>query len=525
VTKYPPFERLAIGARLFGLVLLATPLLWQRDATAALALLAVGMIWLSATAGEWLRLRRTPLFLGEAALVAAVCVLAMESSAAVLLALAVPPFIASLRRGPRGLALALSVELVVLVGLTVLSQGGMSPAQVADIFTWLVMGVGLGLIASFVRSTDQSVPDPLTPYRDAQALIRQLIGLSGDLGSGLDAASVAASVVDTLRDDLPVTTAAVHVPRRGDLSPLLIDPATSTAEHDSLVELARIAEREAMPAVAGRAFAFPLMTDAGLVAVVSGQLPISLDPISINVAGRLRDLSERLEPTAVHLDTALLFTALRDTATLHERRRLAREMHDGIAQEIAFLGYLVDGIAATADSEERRTELLQLRTRLSGVVAEVRRSVQTLRTEAGSSPSLGAAIAAIGRHLSDSSGLPIRVTVDERPTRLRPEVEAELLRIAQEAMTNAVRHADATTIEVMCRVEAPQAKIVVRDDGAGLRPGRRDSHGIEIMHERARLIGAELTIGRARPHGTVLTVLLPPPTPAREGATRSGVRA
>jgi signal transduction histidine kinase len=106
-----------------------------------------------------------------------------------------------------------------------------------------------------------------------------------------------------------------------------------------------------------------------------------------------------------------------------------------------------------------------------------------------------------------------------------PEVEAELLRIAQEAMTNAVRHADATTIEVMCRVEAPQAKIVVRDDGAGLRPGRRDSHGIEIMHERARLIGAELTIGRARPHGTVLTVLLPAPTPTREGVLRSGASA
>jgi signal transduction histidine kinase len=261
------------------------------------------------------------------------------------------------------------------------------------------------------------------------------------------------------------------------------------------------------------------------VAVVSGQLPDTLDPIAINVAGRLRDLSERLEATAVHLDTALLFTALREKATLHERRRLAREMHDGIAQEIAFLGYLVDGLAATAGTEEHRTELLQLRTRLTGVVADVRRSVQTLRTEAGNSPSLGAAIASIGRHLSDSSGLPIMVTVDERPTRLRPDVEAELLRIAQEGLTNAVRHAGATRILVTCRVDAPEAEIVVSDDGAGLRPGRRDSHGIEIMHERARLIGAELTIGRARPHGTVLTVLLPAPTPARDGASRSGVSA
>jgi signal transduction histidine kinase len=367
--------------------------------------------------------------------------------------------------------------------------------------------------------------DPLTPYRDAQALIRRLIGLSGDLGSGLDAVAVAAAVVDALRDDLPVTYAAVHVPRGGDLSPLVSDPAAPADTHETLTELARIAERGALPAVAGHAFAFPLMTDAGLVAVVSGQLPESLDPIAINVAGRLRDLSERLEPTAVHLDTALLFTALRETATLHERRRLAREMHDGIAQEIAFLGYLVDAIAATAGSDEQRAELLQLRTRLSGVVAEVRRSVQTLRTDAGSSPSLGAAIAAIGRHLSDSSGLPIQVTVDERPTRLRADVEAELLRITQEAMTNAVRHAGATRIEVTCRVDAPGAEIVVNDDGAGLRPGRRDSHGIDIMHERARHIGAELDISRARPHGTVVTVMLPASRRSAEGATPTGVLA
>lgn len=525
MTTRPQVTRLASGGRLFGLALLTTPMLWSRDSTAALALLAVGAVWLAATAVEAIWSRATPVIVAEAGLIGTVCALALESSLAVLGALAIPPFVASLRRGPRGMLLALSAQLIALAALGVVLHGGLTADEGTGIVTWVVVGLGLGLIGSFLRATLQLAADPLTPYRDAQALIRRLIGLSGDLDSGLDAVSVAAAVLDALRDDLPVTYAAVHVPRQGDLSPLLCDPVAPPDTDETLVELARIAERGAMPAVAGHAFAFPLMTDAGLVAVVSGQLPDSLDPIAINVAGRLHALSERLEATAVHLDTALLFTALRETATLHERRRLAREMHDGIAQEIAFLGYLVDGLAAAAGTEDQRTELLQLRTRLSGVVGEVRRSVQTLRTDAGNSPSLGAAIAGIGRHLSDSSGLPIQVTVDERPTRLRPDVESELLRIAQEAMTNAVRHAGATRILVTCCVDAPEAEIVVRDDGAGLRPGRRDSHGIEIMHERARLIGAELTIGRARPHGTVLTVLLPAPTPAREGASRSGVLA
>ena len=76
-------------------------------------------------------------------------------------------------------------------------------------------------------------------------------------------------------------------------------------------------------------------------------------------------------------------------------------------------------------------------------------------------------------------------------------------------MTNAVRHAGATSIVVQCRVDAPSAEIVIRDDGSGLGPPRSDSHGLEIMHERARLVGAELTITGADPHGTIVSVRLP----------------
>ena len=68
-----------------------------------------------------------------------------------------------------------------------------------------------------------------------------------------------------------------------------------------------------------------------------------------------------------------------------------------------------------------------LRERLTMVVGEVRRSVQTLRTEIGENDSLGTAIGSLARHLSASSGIPIHVTLDEQTTRLRPEVESELL--------------------------------------------------------------------------------------------------
>ena len=134
------------------------------------------------------------------------------------------------------------------------------------------------------------------------------------------------------------------------------------------------------------------------------------------------------------------------------------------------------------------------------VVGEVRRSVQTLRTSIGENDSLGTAIGSLARHLSASSGIPIHVTLDESTTRLRPEVESELLRIAQEAMTNAVRHSGAQRDQR----PVPRRSADGRDrrsatTAAASARGRDDSHGLEIMRERATLIGADLDVGDTVP--------------------------
>jgi signal transduction histidine kinase len=261
--------------------------------------------------------------------------------------------------------------------------------------------------------------------------------------------------------------------------------------------------------VVGHSFAFPLNSGGGVAAVVSGVLAPGLDPQAMDLPRRLSGLDRKLSPATVRLDTAVLFLAFRDSATVEERRRLAREMHDGVAQEMASLGYFVDTLVEQEpEGSTRARQLTMLRERLTMVVGEVRRSVQTLRTEIGESDSLGTAIGSLARHLSASSGIPIHVTLDEQTTRLRPEVESELLRIAQEAMTNAVRHARATAINVQCSVAPPSAEIVVADNGRGLGSRRDDSHGLEIMRERAALVAGELTVSDNPPHGTVVAVRL-----------------
>ena len=515
--------RLSALARGFVLVALVAPVLWSRDTPALAALAAVAVIWALAQLTQtrrWLPAAGASAL--EAGLLGAVCGFSIHTSLAVLGALAVAPFTAGLRSGWRGVALALSAELAALVAIPMLLFGGLSAGQSFGAFTWCVTGLGLGLIAGFVHATLQDGPDPLAPYRYAQALIRELIDLSGGLSSGLDPVALGSVILSGVRDELPTAGLVMYVPRGDGLTPLITQAAMPAHDLHHCEEVAVEAWAVSRPLVDGRVFSFPLVTEAGTTAVVAGLLSERLDLKQLRLEERIRDLGPRMEAGAVHLDTALLFAAFRDAATSEERRRLAREMHDGVAQDIASLGYLVDALASRPASPQQAEQINVLRHRITAVVAEVRRSVLTLRTSVGTSESLGTAIGSIARNLTEVTGVRIHVTLDERRTRLRPEVEAELFRIAQEAMTNAVRHAHASAVEVHCHVRAPAAMITVSDDGRGLQPGRTDSHGLEIMRERALLIGATLTIADAPGAGTVVTVRTAGESGGASGATVLG---
>jgi signal transduction histidine kinase len=499
---------LAVGARTFALLTLAMPLLLAHGQLRLLALLSVGSVWAAVTAAELLDVPPALLLGLDSALIGAITGLSSHDAVAILGAIAVPPFTAGLRRGPWGVSISLTAELVSYVVVTSVF-GQFSVGQATGIFTWSVTGLGLGLIASFVRAISLQGIDPQLAYRDAQALIRELIGLSGRLTSGLDPVALGGQIASAVRDELPVTTLIVHIPRGEGLVPLVGDMEPFTADVAVCETLAQETLASGNVRVSGHCFAFPLNSGGGTAAVVSGVLAPGLDPQAIDLPRKLSALDRRLGPATVRLDTAVLFLAFRDSATVEERRRLAREMHDGVAQEIASLGYFVDTLVDAAEpGSDRARQLTMLRERLTMVVGEVRRSVQTLRTSIGENESLGTAIGALARHLSASSGIPIHVTLDESTTRLRPEVESELLRIAQEAMTNAVRHSGASAIEVLCRVAPPSAEIAVSDDGRGLGTGRDDSHGLEIMRERAALIDAHLEVLSGSPTGTIVAVAL-----------------
>lgn len=518
-----PTDRPQLGiaavARLFVLLALTFPVLWSQDQPALLALLAVGLVWLLVTLAEW----RWPDDPGAAPVVEGIAVgvlvgLSMHSSLGVLGALVVPPFTAGVYGGLWGVARALSAEVIGVAVALLVSGHGLNPNQGYAAFSWSCTGLGLGMVAAFLHSALRERNDPLAPYHYAQILLRQLISISDGLDSGINPVSLGGAILSEVCDELPTSSQALYVPRGETLIPLVtrsISGADLGAYEDAAVE----AWTRSRPVLVDRIFAFPLVTESGTAAVVVAALSERVDTRHLEVENRVRKLVVRLRPSAVHLDTALLFAAFRDSATTEERRRLAREMHDGVAQDIASLGYLVDALHARAVDEQQAERIAFLRDRITAIVAEVRRSVVNLRTSVGASESLGAALGSIARNLSEVSGVPIHVTLDETTDRLRPDVEGELFRIAQEAMNNAVKHAQASAIEVTCQVRAPAATITISDNGRGLQAPRKGSHGLSIMRERAHLVGADLAIDQTPGGGLTVSVTI---TEQRMETTDSG---
>jgi signal transduction histidine kinase len=206
-----------------------------------------------------------------------------------------------------------------------------------------------------------------------------------------------------------------------------------------------------------------------------------------------------IEQSGPRLASAMLFDDVRRLATTDERMRLAREIHDGIAQDLASVGYALDDIRRDSDPEVAK-QVVTVREQLQAMVADLRMSIFDLRTGINDTVGLGTALSEHAQRTGGQAGLVVHASIDESPKRLPITVEVELLRIVQEAITNVRRHANASNLWLTVTVEPPRAHVTVTDDGGGLKPGRPDSFGITGMRERARRIGAQLTVG-AGPDG------------------------
>jgi signal transduction histidine kinase/ligand-binding sensor domain-containing protein len=203
---------------------------------------------------------------------------------------------------------------------------------------------------------------------------------------------------------------------------------------------------------------------------------------------------------------------------LEERARLAREIHDTLAQGFVGISSQLDAVAT-----EMRTNLgaatkhLDLARKMARhSVTEARRSVMDLRAPALDEHDLPSALPAAARRWAAGSPASLDVRVSGTGSRLPQEAGQNLMRIAQEAVTNAIKHSGAQHISVSLTVEDRTLKLTVRDDGCGFEPdgvfSTLDGHfGLLGMRERAQRLGGELRLESAPGRGTKVEVSAPAP--------------
>lgn len=477
-------RRVAAGARVICLIALSVPLLMAGTRLQVTAYLALILLWGLTTPIEGIvgAPMRAALSYDSFAvgIIAGTTVGHVNTALAMLV---VPPLVRGLYQRLPGAGLAIGLEFTGC-GLTlILLREHPHQADLLALASWGIVALGSGLLGSLLSRPLSAEADPMAPYRAVSALLDEVTTISTNYGAGLDVATAGATVVNTVTSALDALEVAVYAPAGGAMRLIAGAPGGQT----DWLDLARSATDHTVSR--GSLVAFPLVTARPAAGVVVARV-VNDQPARLVTSRVLDDLA----PLAMQLEAAVAFSNLATVATSAERERLSREMHDGLAQDIAGLGYLVDAVAAGTTDPKQQARVAMLRTRVTEIVAEVRSTLTALRTSIIDDDSLGNALGSVARRLADTTDAAINVRLDEGSERLLPAVENELFRIGQEALGNAVRHSQATVIEVECVVHAPNALVSITDNGRGLGGGRAGSYGLTIMHERAKLIGAELNV-------------------------------
>jgi signal transduction histidine kinase len=464
-----------------------------------------------------LRLRRA-LRLVEAAFAAALISAGMPETEVLLPYLVVPSFAAGFGLGTIDATAVTLTSAVMFVGVRAVEGGTWDSLDMVEVIQWLGVAMTAGLMSGWARRLLQEERRTTSSYASAHQLLTALRDVSRGLPSGLDEVSLAQSILMSVSTHLEFDRGAVYSrDQKGIITPLAYqgadrlewNPRSGDRVWDSRFDMTTPSQLEQTitPGIEGYCAFLPIhLADRiiGLVAVerTSGPWPHR----------NLLAAQSVVDDAGLQLETGQLFSEVRSIATVEERRRLAREIHDGIAQELASLGYVVDDLSARSADPEITEELADLRGELTRMVSELRLSIFDLRSDVQPSTGLGAALSSYVRSTGAGSALTMHLILDESSMRLPVEVETEVLRIAQEAITNARKHSRARNLWVTCRVDPPRVFLRVADDGQGLGSPRADSYGLEIMRERADRIGADLSMRQRVGGGTVVELTHGSPT-------------
>jgi signal transduction histidine kinase len=343
---------------------------------------------------------------------------------------------------------------------------------------WLLLGLAVGLVAAWARRLMNVDVQAVDRYAEARSLLEQLRTVTRGMPRGLDAAAAAEALLAEANRLLPHTRSAllVQTVRDGALVPVAVRgtrrvpwraPLTAPGPLRSAWESCKPVVDRRKPDIRGRRAgsviaAVPLLgKDAPY-----GLLVLEGPADSTFTEEELRGVVEAAAAASLRIETALLFDEVRSQVMADERDRLAREMHDGVGQDLAFLGYRLDELRAIAakTDPELAGRVSDLRKDMTELISNLRLSITDLKTTVSPDRGLGAALGSYIRALASGRQLTVHLTLDESPFRLPADRELALFQLAQLFAQDVREKGRARNLWVTLKVDPPSARLVVEHD-------------------------------------------------------------
>ncbi len=361
---------------------------------------------------------------------------------------------------------------------------------------WLAVGVAAGLLASWQTRSLRQLEEAQAPYLVAHRLMAQLHAVSQDLSGGLDSVSAGETLIRDIMTSGVASRALLFAEAPDDSLNFLVGSDGARPSNDEVVQANSTRRPDGVTETASST-AFPVRVGEYRVGVVMVTAHSGTDPRELRAA-----VTPIVDSHSVPLDTALLFDDVREVATSEERQRLARDIHDGIAQDIASLGYAIDELSASSSDPEVRHAAAALRNEVTRVVSELRHSIFDLRSDRTLNTEIDQALRDYVEEAARRAGLIAHVDEVLSGPPLPGRTQTEILRITQEAVSNVRKHADASNIWISFDTDGRHFSLTISDDGStGKVPEPRVGHyGLHTMRERAARINASLVLA-ARPTG------------------------
>ncbi len=368
------------------------------------------------------------------------------------------------------------------------------------------------VILAASRELEEKVEVRTAELRARNEELLALNALAGSLTRSLDPEAILSGALEAVRAVMPVTAGRSFVvspeggltaigPATEERGPVLEEMALA-AHRDNLVVTRRDEDGTTLVGI-------PFSTGAGVLGALgvrSATLPgPEMTALLVAIGNQV----------GLALRTARLSQEGREMAVLEERARLAREIHDTLAQQLTGIVIQLEACQALASRDPERSlpALATAQEQARAALAEARRSVWDLRPAPLTSTGLVAAAEAEVERFRRRTGISARLRAERMspPPALRPQAEVALLRITQQALANIAAHSGASRVSVRLRHLDHQVELAVKDNGHGfdvssLPPG---SFGIVGMAERVRLVGGTFDVESVPGRGTTVIARFP----------------